>query len=89
MYIEIKSTNPNGIEAMKKLLNDKSMGIATKILTCDSPYTIKITPKGIQRYIVVLKNNPYIIDVIEQPMRKVLIDYGAKPNEFDVRVIMW
>ena len=86
MEIIITSKNITGESAMKKMMEDSSYGIAKRSVINEEPYTIKIKPKGLNRFDMVFKNNPYAMASVEHPMKKVLLDYGATEKDFEIEI---
>jgi len=87
MYITIKSLTEEGEAALKRLMKDSSLGSATRTVVCTSPYTVHIIPKGFARFYNAVKNNPYAVAAIAEPMKQMMRDYGAKTNDVEVGVV--
>lgn len=88
MQIILKSKSTKGDEALKKLMQEKSFGVASRSLINSEPYTVQIVPKGLNKVLSALRMNPYIIPTIEAPMINMMKDYGAKEKDYEISVVM-
>lgn len=89
MYITIKAKTKNGEDAIKKLMAEKSFGLAIRSFTNTNPLEVKITPtRGQRMFSQAIKVNPHVIPAIDGPFRSILNDYGAKDKDFVINVVV-
>ena len=84
MKIRIKAKNERGIEAIKKVIKDSNRLLAKVIIINEKE--IHIQPKGLALLGKMYKSpalRPYIIN----PMLDMMKKYGAKPQDFLIKVI--
>ena len=88
MYITIKAKTETGEEALKKLMQARTGGLATRSMINSEPYTVKIIPKGIQNMVSKLRINQYLIPTIEAPTHQMMKDFGANKEDYELAVVV-